>query len=112
MIEKAVREYSEIGIKKFAVLTGFLAEVVENHLGDGSRWDVEISYSSDPDGRKVGNAGAILHALENGTIDDSMTSIVHNPDDLIVGLSRPYGELFLEGHIRSLKKMGITMVKR
>jgi len=108
MIEKTVREYSEIGIKKFTVLTGFLAEAVENHLGDGSRWGVDISYSRDPDGRKVGNAGAILNALQNGAIDDSMTSIVHNPDDLIVGLSRPYGELILEGHIKSTKKGGIA----
>ncbi|MBD3405003.1 MAG: hypothetical protein GF411_02570 [Candidatus Lokiarchaeota archaeon] len=103
MIEKAIRDYSEMGIQKFAILTGFLAEEVEKHLGDGSRWGVEIKYSQDPDGKKVGNAGAILHALNNGTIDDTMTSIVHNPDDVVVGLNRPYGEVFLEGHAKGLK---------
>lgn len=103
MIEKTVQDYVSCGIDKFVVLTGFLAEVVEEHLGDGSRWDAEIKYSEDPDGRKVGNAGAILHALNNGTLDDSLTAIIHNPDDVIVGLDRPYGEIFLEGQVKAVK---------
>ena len=103
MSEKAIQDYTDCGISKFAVLTGFLADKVEEHLGDGSRWGAEIKYSQDPDGKKVGNAGAILHALNNGTIDDSMTSIVHNPDDMIVGMERPYGEVFLEGYLKGKK---------
>jgi NDP-sugar pyrophosphorylase family protein len=103
MIERTIREYSEIGIKQFVVLTGFLAGKLEEHLGDGSRWGVIIKYSKDPGGRKVGNAGAILHALNNGTINDSMTSIVHNPDDMILGMQRPFGEVFLEGQIKARK---------
>jgi hypothetical protein len=103
MIEYAIRDYAHCGIDKFVVLTGFLAERVEEHLGDGSRWGVEIRYSEDPEGRKVGNAGAILHALNNGTLDDTLTAIVHNPDDMIVGLERPYGEVFLEGHLKGRK---------
>jgi len=103
MIEKTVQDYAECGIDKFVVLTGFLAEKVEEHLGDGSRWGVEVRYSQDPDGKKVGNAGAFLHALNNGTIDDSLTSIVHNPDDVIIGLKRPYGDVFLEGHLKGTK---------
>lgn len=103
MIEKTISDYASVGISKFVVLTGFLAEQIEEHLGDGAKWDVEISYSRDPEGRKVGNAGAILHALNNGAIDDSLTAIVHNPDDMIIGLQRPYGEVFLEGHLKGKK---------
>ena len=103
MIEKTVQDYVDCGIDKFVVLTGFLAEKVEKHLGDGSRWGAEIRYSCDPDGRKVGNAGAILHALNNGVIDDALTSIVHNPDDMIIGMEQPYGEVFLEGHLKGRK---------
>jgi NDP-sugar pyrophosphorylase family protein len=103
MIEKAIQDYSSAGIKRFVVLTGFLAEKVEDHLGDGSRWGVEIKYSCDPGGRKVGNAGAILNALNNGSLDDTSTSIVHNPDDVIVGMSRPYGDVFLEGQVKAKK---------
>lgn len=104
MIEKLVDDYTNCGITSFVVLTGFLAEKVEEHLGDGSRWGVEIRYSQDPNGKKVGNAGAILHALNNGTIDDCMTAIVHNPDDVIVRMDRPYGDVFLEGHLKGCKK--------
>ena len=103
MIERAVREYAEAGFERFVVLTGFLAEKVEAHLGDGARWGVRIRYSADPGGRRVGNAGAILHALNNGTLDDSLVSIVHNPDDVVVRMKKPYGEVFLEGHLRARK---------
>lgn len=103
MIEKTVQDYAECGIDKFVVLTGFLADKLEEHLGDGSRWGVEIRYSEDPEGKKVGNAGAILNALNNGSIDDRLTSIVHNPDDVIVGIKRPYGEVFIEGHLKGRK---------
>ncbi|MHA2254285.1 MAG: nucleotidyltransferase family protein [Candidatus Kariarchaeaceae archaeon] len=103
MIEKTIRDYSNIGISRFVVLTGFLSEKVEKHLGDGSKWSVEIKYSRDPGGRKVGNAGAILHALNSKVIDEKNTSIIHNPDDMIIGMKRPYGEVFLEGHCKALK---------
>ena len=103
MIEKAIEDYAAIGIDKFVILTGFLADKVEEHLGDGSRWGVEIKYSQDPDGRKVGSGGAILNALNNGTLDDSLISIVHNPDDVIVGMGQDYGEVFLEGHLKGMK---------
>ena len=103
MIERAIRIYRESGIDKFVVLTGFLADVVEDFLGDGSKWGVSIKYSEDPEGRKVGNAGAIRHAIDNGTIDDSLVSIVHNPDDVIVRTKRPFPEILVEGHIRARK---------
>ena len=103
MIERAIRNYAEVGISKFVVLTGFLAERVEEHLGDGSRWGVEIRYSRDPGGKKVGSGGAILHALNTGVLDDTLTAIVHNPDDMIIGMKRPYGEVFLEGQARARK---------
>ena len=32
-----------------------------------------------------------------------MTAIVHNPDDVILGLDRPYGDVFLEGHLKGVK---------
>ncbi|MFX0045842.1 MAG: NDP-sugar synthase [Candidatus Hermodarchaeota archaeon] len=103
LIQKTVYDYAQSGVADFVVLTGFLAKKVENHLGDGSEWGVSIRYSKDPEGRKVGNAGAILNALQNEVIDDSRVAIVHNPDDIIVGLEKPYGNLFLEGHAKARK---------
>ena len=56
MIQKAVEDYASIGIKHFVVLTGFLADAVENHLGDGSRWGVEIIAYQVVDGGQAGGA--------------------------------------------------------
>jgi NDP-sugar pyrophosphorylase family protein len=103
LIQKTVHDYAQIGVTDFVVLTGFLADKVEDHLGDGSQLGVSIRYSKDPDGRKVGNAGAILNALQSGVIDESRVAIVHNPDDIIIGLERHYGDLFLEGHVKARK---------
>ncbi len=104
MIERGIREYATAGITKFLVLTGYMADKLERHLGDGSRWGVDIQYSCDPEGRKVGNAGAILNALNNGRLDDRLTAIIHNPDDMIIGMERPYADVFLEGHFRGVKR--------
>lgn len=32
------------GIREFCIVTGFRAEIVEAHFGDGSRWDAAITY--------------------------------------------------------------------
>jgi len=47
IIERTVRNYASYGFKKFVVLTGFMADKLEEHLGNGSRWGVEIAYSED-----------------------------------------------------------------
>jgi len=36
MIEKAVGDYCQAGFGKFVILTGFLGEKVEAHVGDGA----------------------------------------------------------------------------
>ena len=33
------------GIREFCIITGYRAEVIEDHFGNGSRWDVAISYA-------------------------------------------------------------------
>lgn len=32
------------GVREFCIVTGYRADVVESHFGDGSRWDVRIAY--------------------------------------------------------------------
>lgn len=108
MIEKLIGDYARAGFKRFVVLSGYLADKLRAHLGNGSRWGVEIRYSDDPNGVKVGNAGAILNALNNGAMNDSLSAIVHNPDDVIVGMNRSYGDVFLEGHLRGRKNSCIA----
>ena len=50
------------GIKSAVLCIGFLGEMIQEVVGDGSRWDMHISYS--PDGPSLlGTGGALRQAL-------------------------------------------------
>lgn len=50
------------GIVRVVFCIGYLGEMIQNFVGDGSRFNLEVSYAFD--GRKLrGTAGAIRHAL-------------------------------------------------
>ncbi|MDD2708557.1 MAG: sugar phosphate nucleotidyltransferase [Verrucomicrobiae bacterium] len=44
ILERIVGALREAGIRQFLLVTGYRAEVIESHFGDGARWGVEISY--------------------------------------------------------------------
>jgi len=83
LIELAIKMYANVGVRNFVVLTGFLADKVMEHLGNGSKYGVSIRYSPDPD-RLVGSGGAVLNAIVNGVLPEDKMIIIHNPDDLII----------------------------
>jgi NDP-sugar pyrophosphorylase family protein len=68
MIEIAGRPYLEYvleafasgGLKRFVLLTGFRAEVIESHFENGSRFGIEISYSRETE--PLGTGGALREA--------------------------------------------------
>ena len=45
ILEHIVEGLKEVGIRQFHLITGWRAEVIESHFGDGSRFGVEMSYS-------------------------------------------------------------------
>jgi NDP-sugar pyrophosphorylase family protein len=45
------------GLREFLLLTGYRAEQIEAYFGDGSRWQVSISYSREPE--PLGTAAAL-----------------------------------------------------
>ena len=47
------------GIRKVYVSTGYLAEEIENHLGNGADFGCEIKYLRDPEGRPLGSGGPL-----------------------------------------------------
>ena len=99
MIEMAIRMYRDAGFKKFVALVFHNAHSIEERLGDGSNFGVEISYSYDPE-IPIGKGGAVLNALENGSIPENHNLIVANPDDVILHFPefpRYIGEAHLEG---------------
>ena len=45
ILEHIIEGLKEVGIHEFHLITGWRAEVIESHFGDGSRFGVRISYS-------------------------------------------------------------------
>ena len=50
------------GIKSVVLCIGFLGEMIEEVVGDGSRWDIHVSYSLDGPAL-LGTGGALRQAL-------------------------------------------------
>jgi UDP-N-acetylglucosamine diphosphorylase / glucose-1-phosphate thymidylyltransferase / UDP-N-acetylgalactosamine diphosphorylase / glucosamine-1-phosphate N-acetyltransferase / galactosamine-1-phosphate N-acetyltransferase len=44
ILEHIVDGVMQAGIRDFCIITGFQAETIENHFGDGSQWGARISY--------------------------------------------------------------------
>ena len=57
ILETILDQFIEAGFHNFYISTHYKAEMVRNHFGDGSNWDVTISYihESEP----LGTAGAL-----------------------------------------------------
>ena len=55
------------GVKDIVLCVGYLAEQIEKHFGDGSRFGVSLKYSYER-GRLLGTAGALKKA--EGLLDD------------------------------------------
>lgn len=99
MIEMAIRMYRDAGFKRFVALVFHNAHSIEERLGDGSKFGAEIGYSYDPE-IPIGKGGAVLNALENGSIPADHNLIVANPDDVILHFPefpRHIGSAHLEG---------------
>lgn len=57
LIERQVRKVADAGVSRIYIAVNYLAEMIESHLGDGSRFGVEIKYLREK--QKLGTAGAI-----------------------------------------------------
>jgi len=80
LVGRLVRQYAAAGMRRFVALLNHEGEAVAAHLGDGSRWGVEIAVSYDPDPRGSGRTGALLHAMEAGLLPEGRLVVVHNAD--------------------------------
>jgi NDP-sugar pyrophosphorylase family protein len=66
VIAHVVHELREAGCERVAVVTGHLAEQVEELIGDGGAFGVEIVFIRQP--RPDGSADAVSRALAAGTV--------------------------------------------
>ncbi len=49
-------------LRRVVICTGYRGEMIEDHVGDGSRWGVSVSYSHDGE-TLLGTGGALKRAL-------------------------------------------------
>ena len=59
-LERVLEAFAERGLKRFVLLTGHRAEVIEEHFGDGARFGLDIEYSREHE--PLGTGGALREA--------------------------------------------------
>jgi NDP-sugar pyrophosphorylase family protein len=59
-LERVIASFEERGLRDFALLTGYKAEVIEDHFGDGAKFGVHIAYSRESE--PLGTGGALREA--------------------------------------------------
>jgi len=59
-LERVIDSFARCGLRDIVLLTGYRAEVIEEHFGDGAQFGVRIAYSREHD--PLGTGGAIREA--------------------------------------------------
>jgi len=59
-LERVIESFARCGLRNIVLLTGFRAEVIEEHFGNGERFSVHIQYSRETE--PLGTGGAIREA--------------------------------------------------
>lgn len=57
ILETILEGFVKCGFRRFHIAVNYMAEMIEHHFGDGSRWGVEISYIRESE--RLGTAGAL-----------------------------------------------------
>jgi NDP-sugar pyrophosphorylase family protein len=59
-LERVLESFAEKGLTHFVLLSGYRAEVIEEHFGDGAKFGVHIEYSREQE--PLGTGGALREA--------------------------------------------------
>lgn len=106
LIGRLVREYAEAGFRRFVALVNHDGRQVQDHLGDGSRWGVEIACSHDPEPTGSGRTGAMVHAMNTGALPEDRTLVVHNADCHLMRYPGSFPNDLLLAHARAVGEAG------
>lgn len=78
-LDLLVRQLHIQGIRQLVMCTGYMADQIENHFGDGHPWDVSIQYSKEL--QPLGTAGAVK--LAESHLKNSAEFLVMNGDSFM-----------------------------
>jgi NDP-sugar pyrophosphorylase family protein len=101
-LELLVKQLSQQGVSKLVMCTGYLADQIQEHFGDGSSWGVSIEYSKEL--QPLGTGGAVK--LAESQLHDADPFLVMNGDSF---MEVDFDRLF-QTHLE--KKAIITMAVR
>jgi dTDP-glucose pyrophosphorylase len=57
VLETIVENFAAQGFQRITLCINYRGDMIRDHFGDGSRWDVQIAYVEEPD--RMGTAGAL-----------------------------------------------------
>jgi len=80
-LERVVESFARCGLRDIVMLTGYRAEVVENHFDDGKRFGVRILYSRETD--PLGTGGAIREALVSVELEGRFQVLAGRPTTVL-----------------------------
>jgi len=101
MLEYTMLPWIKTGIKKFVMCTGHMSKEIEEHFGDGSKFDIHIDYSMEENRLETG--GAIKNAMDKKMISKDKPIVIFYADDFV----RLNTKDFIETHIRGVKEHGL-----
>jgi D-glycero-alpha-D-manno-heptose 1-phosphate guanylyltransferase len=78
-LELLVRQLRSQGIRRLVFCTGYLADQIQKHFGDGHKWDVSIEYSKEL--QPLGTAGAVK--LAESYLQNASKFLVMNGDSFM-----------------------------
>lgn len=111
LIDWCIESYAKCGFRDFVLLVGHLHKDIENYVGDGSKYGVNVRYSVDPeDIKKVGKGKALKHAIQTGKIDLNKRAIIAYPDDIFLDDNLPISLLKKHLEVKDSKKTIATIV--
>jgi glucose-1-phosphate thymidylyltransferase len=116
VIEYPVEHLVDAGVRDIGVVVGYLGHLIEEYLGDGSRYGARFRYIRQE--RRLGIAHAIYLAISDGFLDSSF--IVYLGDNVLSSGIRSYVERFVEegfdvfillSRVRDPSRFGVAILK-
>lgn len=106
LLDHSIRFLKACGFKDFVFLLGYRHEDIENYIGDGSKYGINVTYSIEPENIK-GRGKALKYALVNGKIDRTKRALICYPDDLYLDRNLPIK--FLLHHLHGVEQKEILV---
>ncbi len=106
LLDYSIKFLRNCDFKDFVFLLGYRHEDIEEYVGDGSKYGINVVYAVEPKSIK-GRGKSLKNALINNKIDKTKRAIVCYPDDLYLEKNLPIK--FLLHHLQGVENKKILV---